>query len=285
MAVHAMPLGGLRPMGDVPRNISLDPMVPVIRRILTDVDFMRPLKTAVDCIDSSTLVNVSLVSLKSLPYVLYGDNRMVQEFDNGISCRMRYLETAVTSLASLVYNVVFGAVFSVLSLVTLGQVKMIVDQMRKHWTHTALAVAATAISAVGTVSPELGVKANAAGMFAIGVAVMQWLQGDVIGRLAAAYQQHRQELRDAALQGIGGDRGFYNRDIVPFFNYLDQNFDNRIQSFSDLLNVVQGAQELLPHVVPTVTTDVIIDNVQQLLSNWRDSGHHPGVTVRGTGDD
>src|SRR5580698_187334 len=86
-----------------PSNLDLDPIVPVIRRILTEVDFIGPLKTAMDCIDSGPLINVSLASVKSLPYTMYSGNRIVEHFDNAISCRLRYAEVAVMSTASLVH--------------------------------------------------------------------------------------------------------------------------------------------------------------------------------------
>lgn len=251
-----------------PGNLNLDPIFPVIRRVLSQLDVSGALRTAVDCLDSSALVNVCLVSLKSLPFVLHPENRAVGFFDNAVSSRMRYLEAAVLSQASLVYNTVFGLIFSVASLLTVGQVKETVSQMRKHWTHAALAVAAAGIGVVGTVSPAFGVKVNAASLLAGGVAVVQYMQGDVVGKLGALYQRHSDGFKEAVMVGLQGDQAFYNRHFVPFFNYLDQHLNQNVRTVAGLARVAQGAIPLLPPIIPTATSGVISDNMRLLLTGF-----------------
>ena len=261
-------------MGPGPRNINLDPILPVVGRMLGAMDLKGPLKTAVDCVDSGPLANVCLVSLKSAPYVLDPSNPVVSHFDNALSCRMRYLEAAVISMASAVHNVVFGLVFTALSVLTLGQVKPIVDQMRKHWIHTALATAASAIAFVGTVSPTLGVKANAAALFGIGVVAVQWVEGGVIGKIGTVYQAHSRDLRNAFLRGLEGDRMFFEQHFAPLFNHLDNNLNDRVQTFSDLMGIFQGVRMQVPPVVPIVTVDAILDSLEGAL---------PGITSGAAG--
>jgi hypothetical protein len=185
-----------------------------------------------------------------------------------MSCRLRYLESAFLSTASLVYNVVMSALFGVATLITFGQVKMVMDQMSKHWTHSALATAALGISTIGTFSPTLGVKANAAGLFGVGLIVSQWMQGDLLSKVGDAYQKHRQELKDATFIGVNRDLAFFNRDCAPLFHYLDANLNNQVQTFADLMKVVEGAQEFVPNVVPRATADVILDNIHKVVSKW-----------------
>jgi hypothetical protein len=255
-----------------PRMLNLDPVIPVVRRILEEVDFMRPLKTAVDCLDSGPFFNVTMVSLKSVPYVYFGDQGIVREFDNGVSCRLRYLETIVTSTAALVYNCVFSLIFSAFSLVTLGQVRLITDQMSKHWVHTALSVLALAISCAGTVSPALGIKANLAGGFVIGVALLQWMQGDVISRISTAYQRQNSELKLAVSQGCQGSGIDFNRQFTPFFNYLDSHLNNRVKTLSEFIDVAQNAAQHFPSgVIPMASSGGIIGNLQSLAAQWRGS--------------
>lgn len=260
--------------------INLDPIIPVIGKVLTGVELIRPFKTAVDCLDSSAFMNVSMVSLKSLPYALSGKNKIVREFDNGLSCRLRYLEAALISTASLVYNFALGSLFSVASLVTGGQLKMIVAQMRKHWIHTALAVGAIGISSIGTFAPDLGVKANGAFIFAVGVAILQWMQGDVIGKLCNAYQTHRQELKDAVLQGLQGDRDFFDREFAPLFNHLDTHLNQGIHSFSDLANACQGVP--LPRVAPMVNKEGMMNAMQDLFADGESIGQTIPHEVEGS---
>jgi hypothetical protein len=253
-----------------PRTLNLDPVIPVVRRILEeDTDFLRPLKTVMDCLDSGPLVNVSIVSLKSVPYVAYGDRRIVKEFENGVSCRLRYLEAAVTSLAAFVYNFVFGFIFSALSLVTLGQVRLINDQMQKQWVHTALSIVALGISCVGTISPDLGIRANLAGGFVVVFGLLQLVQGDVITKITTTYQHRSGELRQA-VEHACRNSGINSREFTPFFNYLDANLNNnRVTTFSEFSEVIQSAAQQFPIFIPTASPQVILSNLQELASHWR----------------
>lgn len=231
-----LPRAGLEPSID----IDIRPILPVAVKILKEINFVNTLKAALYCVDSTSLINVSLVSLRSAPYALAGDNRSIQQFDNGVSCRLRYLESVFMSTASLVYNFFFGALFSVAALVTLGEERVVLDQMGKHWVNTAIAAAGIGICLLGTFSPELGVKANLAAVTALVTVVFNWVQGDVISSLCSAYQNHRQEIRNAVLQGMPHQREFFDRQVVPFFNHLDTHLNARIRTFPDLTRVVRG---------------------------------------------
>lgn len=249
---------------------NLDPVIPVLANILGEVDLRSPMKTAVDCLDSGPLVNVSLVSLKSIPYVKFGKNPVAQEFDNGLSCRMRYFEAGFMATASLVYNVFFSLVFTAASLVTLGQVKIVVDQMRRQWTHTALAAAAVGVATVGTFVPEFGIAANGALLLAAAVGLVSWVQGDVIGKLGTAYQRHSQALKQATLQGLHGDQGLFNREFAPLFNYLDANLNGHLQTSTALREVIDGVSERLPTIMPSTnaTPSVVLDAFKRIVSGW-----------------
>ncbi len=249
---------------------NLDPVIPVLANVLAEVDLRSPLKTAVDCLDSGPLVNVSLVSFKSIPYVKFGDNPVAQEFDNGLSCRIRYCEAGFMALASLVYNVFFSVVFTAAALVTLGQVKIVADQMRKQWTHTALAAAAFGVASVGTIVPEFGVAANGAVLLAAAVGLVSWVQGDVISKLGAAYQRHSLALRNATLQGLQGDQGLFNREFAPLLNYLDANLNGRLQTSTALREVIDGVSERLPSVMASsnATPSVVLDAFKRIITGW-----------------
>ncbi len=271
------PFGAAAAMPHLP--VNLDPLVPVIRRTLSDADFFSGFRMAAHCLDSSPFVNVSLVSLKSAPYVYYSDKVLVQEFDNGISCRLRYFEAAITSLAAVIYNFVFGVVFSALSLVTLGQVKIIVDQMGKHWAHSVFAVAAFGIASIGTVSPNLGIKANYAAGLAMGVALLEWTEGEAISKICSAYQRHRQEFAEGAAIACRND-GIPENTFTPFLNYLNDHLNNRVQSLSDLIGVIENGEQHLPHMIPWATPQLLINELMLLGSNWM-SGP---VTTRAEGE-
>src|SRR5690242_6012772 len=95
--------------------VNFDPVVPVLKRMLIDTDFKRFVGTAMNCADSSALSNVLLASAKSIPYVVVNDESWAMNLGNGLSCRVRYLECALTSLAASVYHLVLGVAMIVLS--------------------------------------------------------------------------------------------------------------------------------------------------------------------------
>jgi hypothetical protein len=225
-------------------------------------------KTIVDGLDSGPLVNVCLASLKSVPYAYYAENRLVGHFDNALSCRMRYLDVAVMATASLVHNVVFGVIFSVVSCVTLGRVQVVLDQMRRHWTHAALAGVSATIAVMGTASPEMGIRANIAVLAAAGLAIVQLAQGEAIGKVTTAYQRNAQGFKDAILAGLGGDRAYFNQHFMPLFNHLDQNFGSSVHSLADLVQVAQRAISLFPFVIPSASSAVIRENLEGVVAEW-----------------
>ncbi len=256
-------------MSAIARPLNLDTVIPVLTRSLGDVNLLPVLKTLVDCIDSGPLVNVSLVSLKSAAYIYFGDRPVVKEFDNGMSCRLRYLEAAVTSLAAFVYNFAFGVIFSVLSTVTFGQVKIFVDQARRNWIQSAIALGAFGISCIGAFSPQLGIQANLAGGFALGLGLIQTMQGDVIGKICTAYQRNRQEIAAAVRTACANDNVEFN-EFVPLFNHLNEHLNDRVQTVGDFANVLQGARPYLPHVLPWATPTLVVNYLQQLTSRSRE---------------
>ncbi len=250
------------------RPLNLDPAVPVLKKMLSEVDLMKPLKIARDVIDSSALANVSFASVKSIPYVFHKDHGVVNEFDNGVSCRLRYLEAAVISVAALVYNVAFGVIFTAISLATMGQIKFLSEQMRKHWIHSALSIAALGISCVGTVSPEYGINVGLAGGFAIGVALMQWVQGDAVTKICETFHRHKQELRQAVSQACQSSR-INDQEFIPFFNHLESNLNQRVQTFAEFASAVSEALSYFPaNVSPWATPELVIGQFQDWVSGY-----------------
>lgn len=248
-------------------NFNLNPIIPVVGQILGEVNVIRPLKTALNCLDSSPLMNVSFASVKNVPYGFFGDNKLIQQFDNALSSRMRYAECAWMSTASLVYNCAFAVVFTAVTLLTLGQVKMLREQATKHWTHVALAVMSAVTATLGVLSPRIGIVVNGAMLYAVGFVIYQSAEGDVIAKLRQAYHRHRQELSDAIVQGLGGDRAAYNREFVPLLGYLDSHLTEDVTTFGDVVNVIAGAREHLPSVMPTASPEDILLHLRRFAAN------------------
>jgi hypothetical protein len=266
-------------MGFFPHPIDLDPVIPVVAGILKEAEFGQFLRFAVCCLDSSSFLNVSLVTLRNLPYVLWSDSPLVQEFSNAISCRLHYMESGLMSIMSCVHNVAFAVAFSAASLVTLGQVKEVAEQTSKHWIHTALAIVAMVISAAGVLSPQLGARANGAVILGMGAVAVQWMQLDQISKLGDAYQRHRQELRAAFLAGLRGDGALFNREWVPLLNFLDAQLNSDLRTFEDLVNVAGGVGRLAPAAIPTVSTAVALRGLEELVAGGGHAGSSVGVTA------
>jgi hypothetical protein len=250
------------------RTINLDPAVPVVGRMLGDLNLSQSMKTLVDVVDSSPFVNVSLISLKSAPHAYFGDKGLVKQFDNGVKCRLRYLESAVTSLAAIVYNVVFGAVFSLLSLVTLGKVKTIADEMRKQWTHLALAMGSFGISCAGTFNPKLGITTNLSAALAIGTILLQVSETGAVTRICSAYQRHAAALKQSVAQACAAQGYNYDLEFAPLFQHLDRSLNpQRVQTYGDLIGAIAGAAQQLPrNMLPSVSLDCLRHAVRLSIS-------------------
>jgi hypothetical protein len=125
----------------------------------------------------------------------------------------------------------------------------------------------------------MGVYANIAGLGATSVGMARWLQGDVISKLGAAYQQHKQGLKDAILEGLQGNRTFFDQNFVPFFTYLDAHFNAQTRTLADLSNTARGVVERWPRVNPG-TTETTLNLLRNALSSLRhafSSGSVPNV--------
>jgi hypothetical protein len=245
--------------------IDLDPVLPVVEDILRDLNLNGPLMAAIRVIESSALTNTTLVSAKSVPLVYFSDHSIVNIWDNEVSCRLRYAESAFMATASLVYNFVLGLCFSVGSVVAMGGDQM-VQQMQKHWIHTACAVGAIVASTIGTVSPEWGIKANAAVYLALGAAGAAWIHQDVLERIPAVYRDHAEELKDAALDAVGGDQRIYNGEIEPFLRHLDNAFEGDLVSPSDYLEIGKGLLDKVPGLYPRVSKEPVLHNLEELFA-------------------
>ncbi len=243
-------------------RLKLDPLIPVLKNVLNDLDLKGPMRIALHALDSSALMHTTLTSLKNAPYALLS----VGAFDDALSCRLRYAESAFLSTASLVYNFVWGLLCTVGSVATLGQVPMLTNQMQKRWIHTALSVAGIGVSLIGTLSPEWGVKANGGALLAIGLAASKWLAEDFVAKIPAVYQARKRELKAAALVGVGNDQQVYQREMAPLFAFLSRRLDRPLNSFMDLGTLIQDSLDHLPHLQVKVSEDVIKRNFEELFS-------------------
>ncbi len=284
--------------------VNLDRMLPVFRDIVREINFQGQL--AFNCLDSSALANVSIVSLKSIPHAFYGDRALVKEFDNPLSCRLRFLEAGWIGMASFVYNFVFAVAFGAASLITFRRVKVLNDETFKRCTHLVLAAATVGIGMIGTVSPSWGIKANGALYLSaivfvvcqmtktnifraidriyqrhraqpneeIGTAIVNVLwemtESRLTGNISQIYQRHRARLQENLTQCVQTDDPAHVAEVAPFFNYLDTQLNGNTRTFSNLLQVIQGGREHLPNITVNVSLPLILEYLQPLINSIRE---------------
>ena len=227
-----------------PDDVDGDRLFPVMTRVLSDLTSSPSVKTLFNCLDSGPLLNVTVVSLKSVPYAFIENTPA--GFGNALSCRLRYLESAMMGVASMVYNLFVGILLSVATAFTLGKVPAIADQMKKTWLQTGLAAATAGIGFIGTASPKAAVLSNLAVLFGLTVVLKQVAEQNLVSEICTVYRNHAVELRGAFAEAIP-DANLYQRQVVPLFNYLDER-SNNISTFDEMLAVGQGVMERSPDV-------------------------------------
>ena len=234
-------------------------------KVLFDETGIRDsIKTAFDFVDSSALANVSLASLKSVPYTVFNKTELFQQFENPLSVRLRYAEVAFTSAASTVYNLALALVCTLATVVTLGQVQMLTDQMKKHWIHTALAAASVGIATVGTVSPEHGIKMNAGLVLLGGGALAKSIETGAIARLGESYQRHSAALKTATLEACGGNQRMAEGLFGDLFDALDRHLNADVQTAEDLVRAFGRIHEAAPEFFTGLLALVALQAQEQL---------------------
>lgn len=233
-------------------SFNMVPVADVLKRAANEMGLLNTAKMALNCLDSSSLMQVTLVTAKNLPGTIFHDNSVLQLFENPISMRMRYVESGLQSVASVVYNLACSLVFTLASVITFGQVDILTDQAKKHWVHTALAVASVGISVIGAVSPEYGRKANLAVLMAVGVGLAQLTKANALSNLGSTYQRYSQELKAALLQSVGGNQVTYQEAFAPIFAVLDNRLNANVQTLVDLVEVVGAVDDAVPRLRPAL---------------------------------
>ncbi|HEY2811243.1 MAG TPA: hypothetical protein VGJ00_07655 [Rhabdochlamydiaceae bacterium] len=198
------------------------------RPIMDAVIASQPITENLTCrlflniLDSNALSTVSLATIKNLPHTLSKKSHLTQS----IVTRIRYVETLLMSLASLVHNLVFATIFTALTLVTLGQVKKIRELGIKYFTHAGLALASSCVSLGGVVSPKAALGMNMGLWYCLAAASFSNAQNQLSQLVCGWYTANRVPLKAALIQSVNQDREFTQRFIEPLFNSLDKNLDS-----------------------------------------------------------
>ncbi len=221
----------------ITQALNVRPLYDLLKRKIPETtlpSFNVPFSVA----DSSALLNVSLVSLKNVPYVFAGDQLNINDWSSFISSRIRYMETALFSVVSLVHNVVFATVFSALALVTLGQISKLNQLATKHLVQTGLAIGSFVVSVIGTIVPKWGIMTNLALGGAVGVVFLQHTENELAGTINDFYQKNKTELRGALLTSLGNNQPLFNEQIEPMLQFIERQLaSDRVRPFGGLLQI------------------------------------------------
>lgn len=181
---------------------------------------------------------VALTAIRSAPYAL--DLPGFDTWYEAITTRISYLENAILSFASTVYNFVAAVIATFLAGVTCGQVDALNNAFKKYWTNTILGGACTAISVIGVATPKYALIAGGlAGAGAGGLLVsrledlephLKFLNKDMNPPefIKALYEKFRPQLVEAAAER------FSAKDSAEAFAKLDKFFDNIEVLFGDV---------------------------------------------------
>lgn len=259
--------GGERIIGTRGENsLNLDPMLPIVVRILREMNLAENLQSGARFLDSNALTNVCLVSIKSIPYAFFSDSETVKKFDNGVSARLRFAEAGLMGFVSGAFNGGLALVFGVANLLTLTRVQAISNLWKKHSTNFCLSYASVAISFVGTIAPSFGVKANAAALLLIGFIALNFMQGDFVKTIAQAYQQNRDQIRGAIQQGLNHNPELFNDRIVPILDIVNREVDEgHIRNAQEIRALFQRSDFRLPNLQFYASSEVVQNNFHELI--------------------
>ena len=177
-------------------------------------------------------------------------NLKIESSENCLTRRLRYVETSLISLVSTVYNLAISIIFSALSLVTLGSVKSINTQCKKHWLHTGIALGSFLSANIGIVSPRLGALSAVLVLTGLVFGGAMSAQKHLATACSRIYQENKDRLRNAVFAGPQGDEESNQRfrlQVTPCLNHIDANFrEENVNSISDIVNVFKRASNVLP---------------------------------------
>lgn len=221
------------------------PLLNIIQEDLPVIAQSKGAKGVINILDSSALASVTTATLKNIPYTFLSEET---SFYQEMTSRMRYLESGLMSVASLVHSVAFAAVFTVLAAVTFGQVQAINDLFVREWMHTGLAIGSTIASVVGTIIPKFGTGANAAVALLSTAAVFIIAQRDTVNTIKGIYLRNRERFEPACRQMVGNDDEAYNQLIRPVLSFVDRNIES-VESYEDFLEFSGNVFDRLPQEV------------------------------------
>ncbi|MBS0653502.1 MAG: hypothetical protein JSR39_08290 [Verrucomicrobia bacterium] len=231
--------------GALPFEPNYQPLLRIVQDEIPVLLQSRGAKGLVDIIDSSALATVTAASAKNIPYTFLSEQTGTNTFYHGTTARLRYLESGLMSVVSLVHNVAFAVVFTALAIVTFGQVQAINDLFRREWMHAGLSLGCIVASLAGTIIPKAGQLVNVAVAGLAAAAVIYTSQRDTIDAIKGVYLRNRERFQEASRALVQNNDEIFNVALRPALGYIDRNLEG-VQTYNDLLEFGEGLSRQLP---------------------------------------
>ncbi len=231
--------------GTLPFRLNCNPLFQIIAEESPVLFQSKGAKDLVSIIDSTAFANVTVASLKNIRYTFLSEQTGADTFDHAVTARLRYLETGLMSVASLVHNVVFAMVFTAVAIVTFGQVQTINNLFTREWMHAALSFGSVVASSAGTIVPKLGQLVNLRIAYFAVAAVIGASERDCIGAIKAIYRRNKERFSAVGLELVQKNCEIFNRAFQPILNYIDSNLDG-VRTYRDLVRFSKGVAGATP---------------------------------------
>lgn len=230
----------------------------------TESQFLHTLKKEVDnslphlsglgkiVIESAALTQITAASLKVAPYAYLSNELGIGGLANFFNSRGTYLEATLMSVASLVYQVVMLAFYTVFMVGTLGTSDLINDNCKKHWVHLVYAAASVGIGTVGVLRPYWGTLLNAGLIYYSTQILRRAYYADLnkneqlfIKKIRKLYNENFEVILKIFQARWPEHR--YQHEFKPSLEYIHRKLDH-IKNIDEFNNLLQDIWLRFPHM-------------------------------------
>ena len=163
-------------------------------------------------IDSSALTQIFYTSCKNIPYSFLANEFGINDVAHFFSSRIKFLESSILALASMVHHLFFALLYTGLVLVTAGSFQSISDSCTAHWTHVSHAAMAIMIAVVGVVAPYYGTYTCGGVAYYLLDSVegnyrndLNWHENDLLAKIRTAVDNNWYEITQAVKLWVKND--------------------------------------------------------------------------------
>lgn len=217
-------------------------LAPTIQAVKKGIETYLPEATQEAWIicESAALMQLTVVTLKNLPYSLLAHGFGINDFFHFISSKTNYLEVACISIASAAYNVFMAIFYTGMMAVTLGLSTQFNYSCKKHWMHIVYSITALGISIIGVISPFVGMVLTVRLYFHYYQVLKSNYKNDLanfedplVRQIKNAFLQNKKTI-EGSINDLVPDR--YDKEFGPSLLEIDNRL-KRVTKMDDLINL------------------------------------------------